>query len=91
MFLAPAHVWRKRRLPSIAAQDDSCCSKETDCCFLSSTPVLSVQLSRLLVSAYGERAAALARGLLPLHDTAFDALQQACAQAAGSPGPARPF
>jgi len=45
-----------------------------------------MQLSRVLVGAYGERAAALARGRLPLHDTAFDALQQACAQADGGAG-----
>jgi len=45
-----------------------------------------MQLSRLLVAAYGERAAMLARGRMPLHDTAFDALQQACAQADGGAG-----
>ena len=38
------------------------------------------------MAAYGERAAALARGRLPLHDTAFDALQQACAQSDGGAG-----
>ena len=46
------------------------------------------QLSRLLVAAYGERAAALARGQLPLHDTAFDALQQACTEVGGGAGSA---
>jgi hypothetical protein len=45
-----------------------------------------LQLSRLLVAAYGERAAALARRRLPLHDTIFDALQQACVEANGSAG-----
>ena len=46
------------------------------------------QLSRLLVAAYGERAAALARGQLPLHDTPFDALQHACAEADSGAGAA---
>ena len=35
-------------------------------------------LSAVLVAAYADRAAQLARGSLPLHDTAFDAVMHHC-------------
>lgn len=48
------------------------------------------RLSEILVAAYAERTAQLARGSLPLHDTAFDAVMQQCtAWWPGRPGTGR--